>query len=145
MLSSGVTIRVVLDTTVLVSALLFENGRLAWLRRTWPTAAITPVRSESSARELIRVLAYTKFRLTRPDIDRRLADVLPWRETHAGPIKAGHLKVRDTKDQVFLDLALAAGVPVLVSSDTDLLALKIQLHPLLILTPAEFQIWLDGP
>ncbi|MCT0207764.1 putative toxin-antitoxin system toxin component, PIN family [Synechococcus sp. CS-1332] len=123
------TIRVVLDTTVLVSALLFENGRLAWLRRTWQSAAITPVLSESSARELIRVLAYPKFRLTRPDIDRLLADVLPWCETHAGPIKAGQLQVRDLKDQVFLDLALAAGVPVLVSGDGDLLNLKNQLPP----------------
>ncbi len=139
------TIRVVLDTTVLVSALLFENGRLAWLRRTWQTAAITPVLTESSARELIRVLTYPKFRLERPDIDRLLADVLPWCDSHAGPIQACQLQVRDPKDQVFLDLALAAGVPVLVSGDGDLLALKNQLHPLLILTPAEFQIWLDDP
>jgi predicted nucleic acid-binding protein len=36
-------------------------------------------------------------------------------------------------------------VPVLVSGDGDLLALKNQLQPLLILTPAEFQIWLDDP
>ena len=28
-------IRVVLDTNVLVSALLFENGRLAWIRHSW--------------------------------------------------------------------------------------------------------------
>ncbi|MCP9785725.1 putative toxin-antitoxin system toxin component, PIN family [Cyanobium sp. N5-Cardenillas] len=139
------TIRVVLDTNVLVSALLFETGRLAWLRRTWQTAAITPVLTESSARELIRVLTYPKFRLERPDIDRLLADVLPWCEIHPGPIQAGQLQVRDPKDQVFLDLALAADVPVLVSGDGDLLALKNQLHPLLILTPAEFQIWLVGP
>ncbi|MEA5391445.1 PIN domain-containing protein [Cyanobium gracile UHCC 0139] len=102
------TIRVVLDTNVLVSALLFENGRRAWLRRTWQTAAITPVLSESSARELIRVLAYPRFRLTRADVDRLLADVLPWCPTHAGPLKPGQIQVRDPKDQVFLDQALAA-------------------------------------
>ena len=44
---------------------------------------------------------------------------------------------------MFLDLALAADVPVLVSGDADLLALQNQLHPLLILTPAELQIWLE--
>jgi hypothetical protein len=33
-----VTIRVVLGTNVVVSALLFENGRLAWLRWTWRLA-----------------------------------------------------------------------------------------------------------
>jgi uncharacterized protein len=140
-----VTSRVVPDTNVLVSALLFEQGRLAWLRRSWQTAAITPVLAESSARELIRVLTYPKFRLERPDIDRLLEDVLPWCETHSGPIKACQLQVRDPKDQLFLDLALAAGVPVLISGDGDLLALKNELQPLLILTPAEFQIWLDTP
>ncbi|MBD2718876.1 putative toxin-antitoxin system toxin component, PIN family [Synechococcus sp. FACHB-909] len=145
MVPPGVTIRVVHNTNVLVSALLFENGRLAWLRRTWQTAAITPVLSESSARELIRVLAYPKFRLTRADVDRLLADVLPWCETHAGSLKTCQIQVRDPKGQVFLDLALAADVPVLVSGDADLLALRNPLLPLLILTPAEFQIWLENP
>ena len=28
-------IRMVLDTNVLVSALLFEGGRLAWIRQSW--------------------------------------------------------------------------------------------------------------
>jgi uncharacterized protein len=140
-----VTSRVVLDTNVLVSALLFEQGRQAWLRRSWQIAAIAPVLAESSARELIRVLTYPKFRLVRPDIDRLLEDVLPWCEIHSGPIKACQLHVRDPKDQLFLDLALAAGVPVLVSGDGDLLALKNELQPLLILTPAEVQIWLDTP
>jgi len=144
MVPPGVTIRVVLDTNVLVSALLFENGRLAWLRRSWQTAAITPVISEFSARELIRVLAYPKFQLTGADIDQLLADVLPWCETHSGSIKACQFQVRDPKDQVFLDLALAADVPVLVSGDADLLDLKHPSLSLLILTPAAFQIWLDN-
>ncbi len=123
-------IRVVLDTNVLVSALLFQNGRLAWLRRSWQTGTIRPVLAELSARELIRVLAYPKFRLTPPDINRLLGDVLPWCETNPGPIEPTQ------------HLAVAAGVPVLVSGDADLLALKNELTPLLILTPAEFQSWL---
>ena len=127
------TSRVVLDTNVLLSALLFEKGRLAWLRRSWQTGAIKPVLAEPTARELISVLAYPKFRLTRPAIDQLLGDVLPWCETRAGPIEPCRHQV------------LAAGVPVLVSGDGDLLALKNQLQPLLILTPAEFQIWLDTP
>jgi putative PIN family toxin of toxin-antitoxin system len=140
-----VTSRVVLDTNVLVSALLFEQGHLAWLRRSWQTGAIKPVLAKPTARKLIRLLAYPKFRLTRPAIDQLLGDLLPWCETSAGPIEPCQHQVRDPKDQVFLDLALAAGVPVLVSGDGDLLALKNQLQPLLILTPAEFQIWLDAP
>lgn len=52
--------------------------------------------------------------------------------------------MRDPHDQVFLDLALAAATPVLVSGDSDLLALQGSVNPLLILSPAEFQAWLDG-
>jgi len=120
-------IRVVLDTNVLVSALLLEDGRLAWLRRRWQAGAIKPVLAESTARELLRVLAYPRFRLSRADIDQLLGDVLPWCETSPGPIKPCQHQVRDPKDQVFLDLALAAGVAMLVSGDGDLLALKNQL------------------
>jgi predicted nucleic acid-binding protein len=52
--------------------------------------------------------------------------------------------VRDTHDQVFLDLALAAESSVLVSGDADLLAFQGCTNPLLILSPSDFQIWLDG-
>ncbi len=76
------------------------------------------------------MLAYPQFRLTQPDINRLLGDVLPWCETNPGPIEPTQ------------HLARAAGVPVLVSGDADLLALKNELTPLLILTPAEFQSWL---
>jgi predicted nucleic acid-binding protein len=50
--------------------------------------------------------------------------------------------VRDPHDQVFLDLALAAATPVLVSGDADLLALKQEVVPLQIINPADFQSWL---
>ena len=53
--------------------------------------------------------------------------------------------MRDPHDQVFLDLALAAGTLVLVSGDADLLALKEVAGPLQILTPAELQAWLASP
>ena len=43
---------------------------------------------------------------------------------------------------MFLDLALAAATPVLVSGDADLLALKEEVHSLQIINPAEVQYWL---
>jgi len=52
------------------------------------------------------------------------------------------LAVRDPHDQVFLDLALAADTPVLVSGDADLLALKDTVTSLQIINPADFQAWL---
>ena len=50
--------------------------------------------------------------------------------------------MRDPHDQVFLDLALAADTPVLVSGDGDLLALKDTVTSLQIIKPADFQAWL---
>jgi len=52
--------------------------------------------------------------------------------------------VQDPHDQVFLDLALAAATPLLVSGDADLLALQGSVKPLLILNPTHFQTWLAG-
>lgn len=54
-------------------------------------------------------------------------------------------RVRDPRDKVFLHLALAAATPVLVSGNTDLLALQGSVKSLLILTPADVQAWLTNP
>ena len=53
--------RVVLDTSVVVSALVFEAGRLAWLRSAWRRERIKPLVSKSTVTELLRVLAYPKI------------------------------------------------------------------------------------
>jgi len=132
----------VLDTNVLVSALLFEKGRLSWLRPCWQQGQITPVLAEATARELLRVLAYPKFRLQPVDCERLLEDLLPWCESWVAAIPSSQHRVRDPDDQMFLDLALAAATPVLVSGDADLLALKEEVHSLQIINPAEFHCWL---
>ena len=140
-------IRAVLDTNVLVSALLFElgqfePGRLSWLRYGWQQGQFIPVLAQPTARELLRVLAYPKFRLQSVDRERLLEDLLPWCETWSAAIPSTRHCVRDPHDQVFLDLALAAATPVLVSGDADLLALKQEVVPLQIINPADFQSWL---
>jgi putative PIN family toxin of toxin-antitoxin system len=140
---TGSPIRVVLDTNVLISALLFENGRLGWLRCSWQNGRLIPVLAQPTLRELLRVLAYPKFRLDPNDRDRLLEDLLPWCESWTLAIPTSLHRVRDPHDQVFLDLALAADVSVLVSGDADLLALHRHANPLLILSPADFQAWLD--
>jgi len=89
------------------------------------------------------VLAYPKFRLNPQDRKRLLEDLLPWSESWTRPIPASRHRVRDPHDQVFLDLALAAATPVLVSGDADLLALHGTVQPLLILSPGDFQSWLS--
>jgi putative PIN family toxin of toxin-antitoxin system len=139
---SQAPVRAVLDTNVLVSALLFANGRLSWLRPCWQSGQLVPVLAQPTALELLRVLAYPKFRLGPQDRERLLEDLLPWCESWSGPILSSELRVRDVHDQVFLDLALAAATPVLVSGDADLLALQGTLKSLLILCPSDFQAWL---
>ena len=131
-------LRVVLDTNVVVSALLFERGPLAWIRTAWQTRLIQPVVAELTVRELMRVLAYPKFRLNALELEQLLADLLPWCETWTAPIVLAEQQVRDPKDQIFVDLALTARVSALVSGDADLLALNDQLNPVQVLTPAEF-------
>jgi putative PIN family toxin of toxin-antitoxin system len=131
-------LRVVLDTNVVVSALLFERGPLAWIRTAWQTRLIQPVVAEPTVRELMRVLAYPKFRLNALELEQLLADLLPWCETWTAPIVFAEQQVRDPKDQIFVDLALTARMSALVSGDADLLALNDQLNPVQVLTPAEF-------
>jgi predicted nucleic acid-binding protein len=71
-----------------------------------------------------------------------LEDLLPWCESWTAAIPSSTQRVRDPHDPVFLDLAMAAGTPVLVSGDADLLAPKETTLPLQILTPSELQAWL---
>jgi len=134
--------RAVLDTNVLVSALLFRSGRLSWLRQAWQTMALRPVMAKPTTEELLRVLAYPKFRLTAAEVEALLEELLPWVEVFAAPIPSVVLRwtVRDPKDQIFLDLPLAAGADLLVTGDADLLVLSDQVEGLQICQPADLKL-----
>ena len=114
--------RVVFDTATVVSALLFANGRLAWLRQHWNEQACNPLVSTATAAELTRVLAYPKFRLFPDDRNELLADYLPCCEIVEPSIRCPIL-CRDSNDQPFLDLAQSGNASLLISGDQDLLAL----------------------
>jgi predicted nucleic acid-binding protein len=71
-------IKVVIDTNVLISALLF-NGIPGELIPLWKEKHILPLCSKEIMDEYLRVLTYPKFRLTDADIDYLLTvEVLPW-------------------------------------------------------------------
>ena len=117
--------RVVFDTNTVISALLFANGRLAWLRQHWREGGCTPLISRATAAELTRVLGYPKFRLAPDDRLELLAEYLPFCET----IKLAQrcpLTCRDVNDQPTLDLAQSGRADLLVTGDADLLALAGQ-------------------
>ena len=134
--------RVVLDTNVLLSALLFHAGTLSWLRRAWHAETVRPLASRATIDELIRVLAYPKFRLTPDDRAELLGDYLPWCETVAVPGRIATPAVRDPFDRPFLALAQAARADALLTGDKDLLALA-DVFAVPILTPAAFRARLD--
>ena len=58
--------RAVFDTNIVVSTLIFGR-RLAWLRHAWTAGAVTPIVCHETVAELLRVLAYPKFRLDTAD------------------------------------------------------------------------------
>ena len=116
--------RVVLDTNLVLSALVFAQGRLAVLRRAWQSGYCVPLVSKATTAELIRVLAYPKFKLGDEDQQELLADYLPWCTTvripNPPPVTP---ECRDPFDQPFLQLAVTGNADYLVSGDKDLLIL----------------------
>lgn len=117
--------RVVLDTNTVLSALLFPEGRLAWLRDAWTGGGVLPLVCSATVRELIRALAYPKFALGYQGVRVCLAAYLPFTETVDLGDAAGVevAACRDPDDQVFLQLAALGGAEVLVTGDADLLEL----------------------
>lgn len=114
--------RVVLDTNCVVSALLFD-GSLAWLRHAWQGGRVVPLLSSATAGELLRVLAYPKFRLTAGEREDLLAEFVPFAET----VAIGHPPPRvptvsDPDDRPFLQLAVAGRAAALVTGDRAILA-----------------------
>ncbi|MDM0033836.1 putative toxin-antitoxin system toxin component, PIN family [Variovorax sp. J22P271] len=116
-------IRVVLDTNVVVSALLFGGPATARLRSLWQKGACVPLVSAATAAELLRVLAYPKFRLSPAEREELLGDYLPFAEVVVVPDPPPEVPAcRDVFDLPFLHLA-AAGAATLVTGDRDLLVL----------------------
>lgn len=119
--------RVVLDTNIVLSALVFGGGNSARVRRAWQAGAFTPLVSTATAQELVRVLAYPKFRLTAADQEELLADYLPYTTTVRIPDPPPAVpECRDPFNVVFLHLAVTGNAKVLVTGDRDLLALAGQ-------------------
>lgn len=117
-------LRVVLDTHVVLSALLLGGGPAGRVRAGWQEGRFVPLVSTATARELVRVLAYPKFRLSTVEQEELLADWLPWVEVVRMPDPPPPVPAcRDPFDLPFLQLAITARARALVSGDRDLLAL----------------------
>lgn len=131
--------RVVLDTNCLISALIFSQGKMAEIRHLWQAGEILPLICRETATELIRVMAYPKFRLTQEEINHLLAEFLPWAETvHLEGLGKRIPELRDPDDAVFLHLARSAKALCLISGDRHLLELRSAIKDVRILSPGEY-------
>ncbi|MBK7664187.1 MAG: putative toxin-antitoxin system toxin component, PIN family [Sterolibacteriaceae bacterium] len=117
--------RVVLDTKVVLSALVFAQGRLAPLRHTWQDARCIPLVCRATTAELLRALSYPKFKLAGEEQRELLADYLPWCVTVGQPARRPKIPAcRDPFDAPFLELAVAGKADYLVTGDKYLLSLS---------------------
>lgn len=128
--------RVVLDTNVLVSALLF-TGISSELVALWKRNAITVVLSRGILEEYLRVLSYPKFQLSEAEIKGLIEEeLLPYVEV-VNPRRRLRVVERDPSDNKFLECALAGKAPVIISGDKDLLSIG-RYRKIRIRTPAQF-------
>jgi len=115
--------RVVLDTSVLISALLFK-GELSRLVVQWQMGVFIPVISKETFEELEAVLGYPKFRLSNEE--KRLIlreEILPFFEVMEVRDKVTGI-CRDPADDKFISCAVSAGADFIVTGDKDLMAVK---------------------
>jgi len=115
--------RVVLDTNVLVSALLF-TGKLSKIVDLWRQAKMIPLISRETFEELRAVLEYPKFSLAPDEIQSIIEnEILPFFEVVE--IQENVRGVcRDPGDDKFIACAVSAPADFLVSGDKDLTGLK---------------------
>ena len=113
--------RLVLDTNVLVSALLFRSEASALLDA-WRGGRFRLAAGEPILNEYARVLEYPKFRLSRHEVAAIIAElVLPYCDRFRVP--EGPRLCSDPDDDKFIHCAQAARAAALVTGDRALLAL----------------------
>jgi putative PIN family toxin of toxin-antitoxin system len=128
--------KVVLDTNVLVSALLFKGVLPGKLIECWKQGQIIPLASRDIIDEFIRVLSYPKFKLTEEEISFLLhKEILPWFEVITVK-KYKPYVVADPDDDKFIWCALAGSADCIISGDEHLL--NLDPSPVLILSPSQF-------
>lgn len=115
--------KAVLDTNVVVSALLFR-GEISRVHALWKEKAFAIAASKEIMEEYIRVLAYPKFNLTEKEIEDIIREeLLPYIEPVLAVEKLSNI-CEDPDDDKFLACLMASEADCLVSGDAHLLNLK---------------------
>ena len=128
-------LKVVLDTNVLVSALLFQGGLSKLL---FPLKKFILLFSEETLNEFIKVLHYPKFSLTEDEIEYLLQfEILPYSKIVEVTFKFDKEICPNKDDQKFLELAVSAKANYIITGDKDSLNLK-EINKIKILSPKGF-------
>ncbi|RLJ70444.1 putative PIN family toxin of toxin-antitoxin system [Hydrogenivirga caldilitoris] len=132
-------LKVVLDTNVILSVLLF-GSRLEFIRMAWKEGKLKLLFSEETLEELVRVLHYPKFGLEGEEIDFLIyVEVLPYAEVVREVVEINREICRD--DLKFLKCAVSGGANFIVGGDKDILSVK-EIEGVRIITPAELRKFL---
>lgn len=116
-------IRVVLDTNVLISAILF-HGSLSLFVTWWQKKLIIPLLSREGFEEFRNVLQYPKFQLSIEEVGYIIEElILPYFEIVDIDGKVPPI-CRDPLDDIFLFTAEQGDASYLISGDQDLLVMK---------------------
>jgi len=102
--------RVVLDTPVLLQALISGVGAGQSLRRAWQAGQLKPLMSTDTAEELLKVLSWPRLKLTPAAQQELLADVLPYVEVVPGPLRPALRRGAQAQLWSGLDKALQASL-----------------------------------
>ena len=117
-------VKVVIDTNVLISALLF-GGTPGKLIPLWQKHVIKPMASKEIIDEYLRVLTYPKFELDETEINFILyREILPYFDIIDTPDDQPII-AKDTADDKFIHCALAGKAKYIITGDQHLLALKV--------------------
>ena len=135
-------LRVVLDTSVLISKLIYAPGS-TWLVQAWQNGWLIPLATEETIAELKRVLYRAKFGLSLRSADERIAEYYPWCQIYPEDAAIPVPECRDPNDRKFLQLALQTHADALVTEDQDLLTLQ-DAFPIPILTLDRLQALLPA-
>jgi len=143
-----VTVRVVLDANVLISALISARGAPARIVAQWEAGDVEVTMSPATWDELVRVLHYPRLqRFLAPDAVGRLLTQLRLNVVWVEPEESIHAIDRDPADNRYLECAVTAGAAFVITGDEHLLALG-SYQGIQILTPAGFiaaeRLWGDA-
>ena len=137
--------RAVIDTNILIRALIRPSGTVGPIIRRVRAGEYTPVYSQATIDEFARKLALPRIRIKYALSEQVIDDVLALmalRGEFVIPSRRVHI-CRDPNDNMFIEAALAGDASAVVTGDEDLLTLK-KFEAVRFVTPRTFLKLLDS-